>query len=312
MANWTTLDGLTWENRDPKEFFDASVKSSAILNRFTLYDGIKTKESKAIFKATLVFDDTMCTFSPASTADIDEKEFTTSFKRWGFQNCKDALEDTFRSTMLKKGQLNEETIDAEFLNWVFDYFVKLNGEALLGFSWSGDGVNIDGIRAELILDADVIDVDGSGVSAALTDPADILDHLELAYNSIPDTLYMQLEGQADRDYMPAIFLPVAGYKAFKLATAKYGGVEYAGIEQGLLKTYMGLEVLMYSPLATTEMLVAAPANLVMAADDFNDTLAIQTEYDRKTNSDSIWGQYKIGFSYKKGDEIIHYSTIVVV
>ena len=112
--------------------------------------------------------------------------------------------------------------------------------------------------------------------------------------------------------MPAIFLPVAGYKAFKLATAKFGGVEYAGIEQGLLKTYMGLEVLMYSPLATTEMLVAAPANLVMAADDFNDTLAIQTEYDRKTNSDSIWGQYKIGFSYKKGDEIIHYSTIVVV
>jgi hypothetical protein len=308
-TTWETLETLQWSNRDPQEFFSEAVKSAALLNRFTIYDGIKSKEEKSIFKAELVFDDKVCTWEPASKADIDEKEFTTHFKRWGFQNCKDKLEDTFRSQMLTKGQLNEETLDAQFAEWVFDYFVKLNGAALLNFSWNGDGSNIVGIKAEALVDADVVDVDGSAIGATLADSAKILDHMKKAYESIPEGLYSRMEGNSDKDYAPVIFLPVAGYKAYKMATASYtNGYNYDPLAKGDLERFMGMEVVMYHPLAATEMLITPPSNLVMATDDVTDKDAIQTEYDKKTNSDNIWGQYKVGFSYKMGDEIIHYTT----
>ena len=308
MANFTNLETLEWANRMPNTFFDATLKSNAILNRFTLYDGIKSKMEIPIFEATLVFDDLKCTWSPASTADIDEKEFTVSFKRWGFQNCKDELETTYRSEYLRKGQLNAETLDDQFAEWVFDYFVKLNGQALLAYSWSGDGTNIDGIRAEMLLESTYAAIDGSGVSANLTDKAFILDHLELAYKSISAINFNALFGDADRDYKPAIFLGTAAYAAYQLAIAAYG-VEYTGIEKGLFKTFMGMEVIHYAPLAATELLITPISNLVLTTDDYNDANAIQTEYDKKTNSDNIWGQYMIGFSYKKYEDMVHYLTV---
>ena len=138
MASFTNLETLVWANRNETEFFDETIQSSAILSRFTLYDGIKSKMEVPIFEATLVFDDKVCEWDPKSSGDIDEKEFTVGFKRWGFQNCKDVLETTYRSEMLSKGQLNAETLDKEYGDWVYDKFVKLNAEKLLEYSWLGD------------------------------------------------------------------------------------------------------------------------------------------------------------------------------
>lgn len=317
--SWTKLDALTWSNRDPVRFFDSVVKSNDILSRFTLYDGIKSKKEIPIFEATLVYDDSVCTYAPASTADVSEKEFTTHFKRWGFKNCKDQLENTYRSAMLTKGQLNAETLDDQFREWVYDWFVKKNGENILLWSWSGDAVavpgvgesaggDIDGIKAELVLDSAVINVDGSSVGATLTDETKILDHLRLAYKNLGSDNLNALFGDADREFKPVFALSTAAYQAYQLDVADAETTTYEGIEKGLLKTFLGMEVVHYSPLSDTEMLVTPLSNLVLATDEYSDATAIQAEYDNKTNSDQIWGQFKIGFSYKKGEDIVYYTT----
>jgi|GEM_PF-2730055 len=327
--SWTKLGNLDWYNRDPNEFFDSVVKTNEILNRFTLYDGIKSQKQVPIFEATLIFDNSKCAYTPRSTSDISEKTFYTSFRRWGYQNCKNALEDSYRSTMLKKGQLNAETLDGQFQEWVFDYFVKLNGQELLDWSWNGNaggiwdgstmvgsgtdaGEVIDGIRAELVLEStyatDIL-VDGTAVGTThdMTDETEVLTHFRAAYKGISAANKAALFNGADREFKPVIACNTNVYQAYQLAIADYG-VEYAGIEKGLLKTFLGMEVVHYPALADTEIFITPLSNLVLAVDEYSDADAIQAKYDDYTNSDNIWGQYMVGFSYKKPENITHYLT----
>lgn len=308
--SWTKLGNLEWSHRDPQEFFDSIVKTNEILNRFTLYDGIKSKKEIPIFEATLTYDDTECTYDPQSAADISEKEFTVSYKRWGFQNCKNALEDTYRSVMLRKGQLNAETLDAQFKEWLFDYFVKLNAANVLNWSWNGDGANIDGIQAELA--AEIVATTFSATNSTIvanggdfTDSTEILSVLKEAYLAVSADNLAAIFGDADREFKPVILLSTKVYQAYQLAIAEYG-VEYEGLEKGLMKTYLGMEVLHYAALGDDEIVITPISNLVLATDDYADADAIQEEYDAKTNSDNVWGQFKIGFSYKKSEDIVYY------
>ena len=57
-------------------------------------------------------------------------------------------------------------------------------------------------------------------------------------------------------------------------------------------------------MAANEFIVSAPQNLVMLTDDYNDVRAIDMKYEPELSSDKIWGQFKLGFSYLKGEEVI--------
>lgn len=307
--SWTKLDALVWANRSATEFYSAMIGSSDVLKRFSVYDGIKSKGQVPIFEATLTYDDHECTWSPGSSADVSEKEFTVHFKRWGLTNCKNALESTFRSLMLTKGQLNEQTLDDQFKEWVFDYFVMKNAENMVEWSWSGDSGDIDGIKVELLADTTITKVSGAavGTTHTLTNEEEILTHMKAAVKGLSDTNKKALYGGATQEFKPAFFVNYDVYQAYQLAIAEYGQ-EYAGIEKGLLKTFLGMEVIPYAPLADNEMMLTVPSNLVIVTDNLSDADAIQAEYDKKTNSDNIWGQFKVGFSYKKGSEVTIYHT----
>ena len=319
MANsFVNLETLEWSNRDPQLFFDAIVGGNSILSRFSVFDGIKSKKEVPIFEAELVYDDSMCTYDPKSSGDIAEKEFIVGFKRWGFQNCKNVLEDTYRSKNLAKGQLNEETLDAQYAAWAFDYFVKKNSENLLDMSWNGyipDGSHtpaviaagtIPGIKSELLADLalgtpTVHEVEFTGA----TTKTNILERLAAVYQGMGTTNLKAAHGDADVDFKPVFMLGVTDYTFYQLAVAAAETTSYSGVEKGLIKTFLNLEVLLYSPLEAGVILSTPMENLVLSTDDFNDAQALQTEYDKKTNSDNIWGQYKIGFSYKQGDRITY-------
>ncbi len=122
---------LDWGNRTPDLFIDTMVKSAKVLDRFRLIDGVKSKVQVPIFDASLTFGNDLCVFDPQSSASIDEKEMTVETYKWAFLNCKDVLEATYRSVLLKQGQHNEETMDAQFKDWVFDYFAKLSAQKAL-------------------------------------------------------------------------------------------------------------------------------------------------------------------------------------
>jgi len=289
-----SISNLPYGDRRPDLFIDSMVKSAAVLNRFRLIDGVKAKVNVPIFDAQLTWGNDLCQFDPQSTATISEKEMTVDTYKWAFLNCKTALESSYRGLLLKKGQHNPETMDAEFKDWVFDYFAKLSAERALQQASTE-------IIAELTADAAVIDyITGAPITAL-----NILDLMEGAYAAMSDVMLAAIYGDADRDFKPAFFLGTAAMQNYQIAIAEKFTTTPQGIIEGNIPPYFGMEVVHMSSLPADEFFVAAPQNLVMLTDDYNDVRAIDMKYEAELSSDKIWGQFKLGFSYLKGEEIVY-------
>ncbi len=289
-----TISNLPYGDRRPDLFIDAMVKSAAVLNRFRLIDGVKAKVNVPIFDAALTFGNDLCVFDSQSTASVGEKEMTVETYKWAFLNCKDALESSYRGLLLKKGQHNPETMDAEFKDWVFDYFAKLSSQKALELAASE-------LATEMTADTDVID-------AVITTPitsSNILDALEKAYAAMSDVMLAAVYGDADRDFKPAIFLGTAAMQAYQIAIAGLYTTTPQGVVEGSIPNYYGMEVIHMASLRVDEFFISAPQNLTMLTDDYNDVKAIDMKYEAELSSDKIWGQFKLGFSYLKGDEIVY-------
>jgi len=259
-----------------------------------LVDGVKAKVNVPIFDAALTFGSDICAWDPQSTASIGEKEMTVSDYKWSFLNCKNALEDSYRGLLLKKGQHNPETMDAEFKDWVFDYFAKLSAQKALELAATE-------LTTEMLADANVIDyIVASGLTSA-----NILDEMEAAYSAMSDVMLSAVYGDADRDFKPSFFLGTQAMQAYQIAIAEKYTTTPQGIVEGNIPPYFGMEVVHFPSLPSGEFIVSAPQNLVMLTDDYNDVRAIDMKYEAELSSDKIWGQFKIGFSYLKGEEVVY-------
>ena len=289
-----SISNLPYGDRSRDLFIDSMVKSAAVLNRFRLVDGVKAKVNVPIFDAALTFGSDICAWDPQSTASIGEKEMTVSDYKWSFLNCKNALEDSYRGLLLKKGQHNPETMDAEFKDWVFDYFAKLSAQKALELAASE-------LTTEMLADADVID---HTLVGGLTS-ANILDEMEAAYSAMSDVMLSAVYGDADRDFKPAFFLGTQAMQVYQIAIAEKYTTTPQGIVEGNIPPYFGMEVVHFPSLAAGEFIVSAPQNLVMLTDDYNDVRAIDMKYEPELSSDKIWGQFKLGFSYLKGEEVVY-------
>lgn len=289
-----SIASLPYGDRRPDLFIDAMVKSAAVLNRFRLIDGVKAKVNVPIFDASLTFGNDLCVFDPQSTASVGEKEMTVDTYKWSFLNCKDALESSYRGLLLKKGQHNPETMDAEFKDWVFDYFAKLSAQKALELAGTE-------LTTELAADAAVLDYD---TNAAITS-SNILDLMEGAYQTMSDVMLAAVYGDADRDFKPAYFLGTAAMQAYQIAIAGLYTTTPQGVVEGGIPNYYGMEVIHMASLPAGEFIISAPQNIVMLTDDYNDVRAIDMKYEAELSSDKIWGQFKLGFSYLKGEEIVY-------
>ena len=309
LANTESL----WGDRSRDLFIDAMVKSAAVLNRFTLIDGVKAKVNVPIFEVgaqTFTTGDD-CAFSDTTPTTITEKEMSVETFSWGFKNCKAVLEKSYRGVALKKGQHNPETMDVEFRNWVFDYFAKLAAQKALTYAGSE-------LLGEMQVDADVIMDDRwdsvNGVAGLIIDSTNILDAMQDAYEDMSAVMLSAVYGDADREFRPAYFLGTKAYQAFQIAMAEDFASSMTlssseGIAKGAIPTYYGMEVIHLASLADNNIIVCSPSNLVMLTDDYNDVAAIDSEYEAKENSEYLWGRFKLGFSYLKGDEIVLITNI---
>jgi hypothetical protein len=290
-----SISNLPYGDRRPDTFIDTMVKSAGVLNRFRLVDGVKNKVNVPIFDGALVFGTDLCTFDPQSTATIGEKEMSVDTYKWSFLNCKDALETSYRGLMLKKGQHNAETMDAEFKDWVFDYFAKLSAQKALELASSK-------LVTELNADANIIALD---TNVATIDKSNVLGVLEASYGAMSDVMLSAIFGDADRAYRPAFFMGTAAYQSYQLAIADKFTTTPQGIIEGAITQYLGMEIIHFPSMAANDVLVSAPDNIVMLTDDYNDVKAIDMKYEAELSSDKVWGQFKLGFSYLKSEEIVY-------
>lgn len=293
-----SIANLPWGDRRQGMFIDTMVKSASVLERFKLVDGVKSKVNVPIFDASLTFGTDLCAFDPQSSASISEKEMSVDTYKWAFLNCKNALETSYRSVLLKKGQHNEETMDAEFKDWVFTHFAKLSAVKALELAATQ-------IEGELALDSDVIKPTAHGL---VVSPSNILGLLETAYTSMSADMLSAVYGDADRAFKPAIFLSTAAVQAYQIAIAGLHTTTPQGLVDGAIPAYYGMEIVHFPSLGANNILVAAPENLVMLTDDYNDVRAIDMKWEAELSSDKIWGQFKLGFSYLNGAEIVYYAA----
>jgi hypothetical protein len=289
------ISNLPYGDRSRDLFIDSMVKSAAVLNRFRLIDGVKAKVNVPIFDAALTFGTDICAWDPQSTASIGEKEMTVSDHKWSFLNCKNVLQDSYRGLLLKKGQHNPETMDAEFKDWVFDYFAKKSAEHALRLAATE-------LTLEMGSDAAVIDTLIGG--GALT-PLNILDEMAAAYAAMSDVMLSAVYGDADRDFKPSFFMGTAAMQHYQIAIAEKYTTTPQGIVEGNIPAYFGMEVVHFPSLDADQFFVSAPQNIVMLTDDYNDVRAIDMKYEAELSSDKVWGQFKLGFSYLKGEEIVY-------
>jgi len=289
-----SISNLPYGDRRPDLFIDAMVKSAAVLNRFRLIDGVKAKVNVPIFDASLTFGNDLCVFDSQSTASVGEKEMTVETYKWAFLNCKDALESSYRGLLLKQGQHNPETMDAEFKDWVFDYFAKLSAQKALELAGTE-------LTTEFGSDAAVLDYDTNATISS----SNVLSLMEGAYETMSDVMLAAVYGDADRDFKPAYFLGTAAMQAYQIAIAGLYTTTPQGVVEGGIPNYYGMEVVHMASLPANEFFISAPQNLVMLTDDYNDVRAIDMKYEAELSSDKIWGQFKLGFSYLKGEEIVY-------
>ena len=209
MATGVSIASLDWGNRTPDKFIDTAVKNADVLNLFTLIDGVKNKVQVPVFTGSLSWGNELCVFDPQSTAGIDEKEMTVTNWKWSFQNCKEALQTSYRSKLLKQGANTEETMDAGFGEWVYDYFAKLSSLKVVELAASE-------IVTEILADGNVTDYDTG--TATITE-SNILAAMKGAYKLLPATQLNQLFGGADREFKPAFLMNANMIRSYQLAIA---------------------------------------------------------------------------------------------
>lgn len=297
MASSVTINAALkntgWGDRRSELFIEKAISSSKFLNQMTIVDGVKSKAQIPIWDATLTFGSNICdlTDGTGGTIDLGEKEVSVKDITWLFSNCKNTLEGSYRSKLLRKGQLNAQTLDDDLLDWVLGYFSKIVGQELMKRCHTA-------IIAEMASDDKVTKVENTPSEA-------ILATLEKIYKAVPKPLLEMLLGDADEEYKPVILMNANMIRDYQFAVAAKDTISYNSISKGEVPNYMGLPIQCFNTLEDGEILVMQPANLLLITDEFNDVRAIQNEYNSKKNSDEWFGNFKIGFSYRDGSKIVY-------
>jgi hypothetical protein len=301
-----TIASLEYGNRTESEFIAATILEAGVHKNYSLFDGVKDKQQIPVFAGALTWGTDMCVFDPQSVVSIDEKEFVTLNYKWAFKNCKTALQRSYRSMKLKQGQNNEETMDSDFKDWVFDYFAKLAGQKIGALAH-------DELATQITADANVNKVAGAAGSAAkLVDPVNVLSELQIIFKAMTEEMYLSnfnVNGVVrDQDVSLAYVLPFEVYQAAHIAlTNNMTFNERAQIEAGALPLkYMGIPIMLDINQAADRVILAPLDNFVTVVDDIADVKAIQTKYIEELSSDYLWGQFTIGFGYKKSELIVEY------
>lgn len=302
-----TIAALEYGNRTESQFIAQTILASGVHGAYQIFDGVKDKQQIPIFAGALTWGTDLCVFDPQSVVSIDEKEFATKNYKWAFKNCKTALQRSYRSLMLKKGQNNAETMDSDFKDWVFDYFSKLASQHI-------GKIAHDELAAQITADANV-NKKADGVAADMINPMFVLGELQKVFKEMTKEMYLShfdVNGVVrDQSENLAFIVPFGVYQAAHIALTNHMTFnERAQIEAGALPLkYMGIPIYLDVNMVDTRVLLAPLSNFVVVVDDIADVKAIQSKYIEELSSDYLWGQFTIGFGYKKSDLIVEYKGV---
>jgi hypothetical protein len=264
----------------------------------TLIDGVKSKAQIPLYDANIAYGTDTCDLTKNGSGDLTlgEKEISVSDFTWYISNCKKTLEGTYRSALLRKGSLNEQTLDDDYKEWLYDYIAKSIGVKAVSEAAAQ-------IKAKVVAATSAEGVEKSIYVA--TSGSDILAKLRTMYKGFSKDLLNAFYSDADKEFKPTIYMNAAGVQEYQLAMAdKYTTVP-TGIIEGAIPAFMGMPVKLFNSLGDGEIIITTPANMLLITDDYGDMEAIQVEYTKKKNTDEFFGNFKLGFDVRRGDMVVH-------
>lgn len=281
-----------WGDRRNELMITSTILKNNLTKDFTIIEGVKRKAQIPIRDARIAWGNSFCDIKKGGDGELKlgEKEVTNGEFTWYFSECQTALYDTYRSQLMRKGSNNEESMDTELKEWLFDFFVKKNSEKMMLLAG-------EQIKAKIAADDTIVKL------AHVDEP--VLAQLKKMYEAIPKELLDMIHAEADQEFKPVIYMNSVTLRKYILEVAeKNSQMSFAGYEKAMIPTYLGMEVKLFSSLADGDIIITNPANLLVIADDLADVNAIDAEYDKLTSKDQFFGKFMIGFDYRDSKRII--------
>lgn len=288
----STLKQTGWGDRRPEHMITSIILKNDVIKNWTIIEGVKKKAQIPTRDAKITWGNDFCNIKAGGdgTLDLGEKEVTNEPFTWFFSNCQTTLFDTYRSVMMRKGVNNEETLDTELKEWLFDFFAKKNAEKALLLAG-------EKIKAKIAADEQVIKVQHA------EEP--VLTQLKKMYEAMPKELLDMIMGEADQEYRPVIYMNSVTLRKYILEVAEANSkMSFAGYEQAQTPTYLGMKIELFSSLADGDIIITQPSNLLVITDDLGDIEAINAKYDELTSTDQFFGKFLLGFDYRNSKLIV--------
>lgn len=302
----TTLSNTTtYAGKDLEGFYTTALLTGTSKSMFRLFPNVKSKVKVGSLNLGNILAADSCSFAATGTITLAQKTLTVCPLKVNLELCEKDYEALYLSEEMRAGSNVDGNIPKSFNDFLINLVANRVSQQTEVIAWAGDvsGSPVtlcDGIIVQIAADATRVPVSATGaghISAVATSGVEIAK----IFNAIPLTL--------DRSKVK-IFVSPAAYNAY---------LQYLAVTFPALITYvngeykpqfMGTEIVKAEGMPTNKAIAADPENLWYATDLVNDENELNVISMKGTTGDPtvrMITEFKIGFGYGVGAEIVYYS-----
>ena len=301
----TTLsNSTTYAGKDLEGFYTTALLTGTSKSTFRLFPNVKSSVKVGSLNLGNILAADSCSFAATGTITLAQKTLTVCPLKVNLELCEKDYETLYLSEQMRAGSNVDGNIPTSFQDFLMGLVASRISQQTEVIAWAGDvsGSPVtlcDGLLVDFAADATVIDVSatGSNISVAATSVAEVAK----IYAAIPVTL--------DKS-MVKIYLSPAAYSAYLVGLAAAYPALITVVNNEYKPRYMECEILKAEGMPTNKAVAADPQNLWYATDLVNDENELSMLSMKGTTGDPtvrILTEFKIGFGYGNGSEIVYFA-----
>jgi hypothetical protein len=298
-------DNTTFYGKDLEGFFATALLTGDSKSEFKLIPNIKSKAKLGQLNIGNILQAADCTFSNTGEGTLAQKSVEVEPVKINLSYCKRTFETDYLSNILRPGSNTGEVMPASVESFLLEQVALKVSADLEQVAWKGDTGTAsyplsiaDGLEKLFLADAAVLDV--SATASAIT-KANVVAELTRVYDTIPE----QLIGAEDM----RIFVSSSIYRSYRQALAD------SSLEVNFMQNYgelhfLDVKIVKANGLSTKKMVAARTSNLLLLTDLVSDFEAISILPQSNVTGEPtvrLVGEFKIGFNYIYGSEVVYYN-----
>lgn len=298
------VDNTVYEGKDLMDFYSKALLEGSSRTEFTQLVGVKSKVKAPSFNFGDVIKDELCSWNASGEGTLDQKQMEVCAKMIQLEYCTSTFEQNFLSEAIRAS--NIEPIPADFAAYMVNLLQKKVQNDITLITWQGDTDSevypfseCDGLLKKLGDDSSVLTV----TEAATITASNVIAEIKKVYDKIPATIIDN----------PDLAIIVSDHIArlYKSALANASAETYYVGDREL--NFLGVRLINDKGMAAGSMVAGVTKNFVLLTDLMSDEEEFQLIPQKEISgirSVRVVGNFKIGFDYFNGDEIVIYSGAI--